>query len=51
MSRCGCPPDIRSRVRGTRRPAHTAAQIATVADIEVMNPDLVLCHLDEGAGT
>ena len=27
----------------------TAAQIATVADVEVMNPDLVLCHLDEGA--
>jgi DNA-directed RNA polymerase subunit alpha len=27
----------------------TAAQIATVADVEVMNGDLVLCHLDEGA--
>ncbi|MDP8995058.1 MAG: DNA-directed RNA polymerase subunit alpha [Pseudomonadota bacterium] len=27
----------------------TAGQIATVADVEVMNPDLVLCHLDEGA--
>ena len=27
----------------------TARQIATVADVEVMNPDLVLCHLDEGA--
>ncbi|HEY0012046.1 MAG TPA: DNA-directed RNA polymerase subunit alpha [Allosphingosinicella sp.] len=27
----------------------TAGEIATVADVEVMNPDLVLCHLDEGA--
>jgi DNA-directed RNA polymerase subunit alpha len=27
----------------------TAAQIATSGDIEVMNPSLVLCHLDEGA--
>jgi DNA-directed RNA polymerase subunit alpha len=27
----------------------TAAQIATTGDIEVMNGDLVLCHLDEGA--
>ena len=27
----------------------TAGQIATVADVEVMNPELVLCHLDEGA--
>jgi DNA-directed RNA polymerase subunit alpha len=27
----------------------TASQIATTGDIEVMNPDLVLCHLDEGA--
>jgi DNA-directed RNA polymerase subunit alpha len=27
----------------------TAAQIATAGDIEVMNPTLVLCHLDEGA--
>jgi DNA-directed RNA polymerase subunit alpha len=27
----------------------TAAQIATSGDIEVMNPTLVLCHLDEGA--
>jgi DNA-directed RNA polymerase subunit alpha len=26
-----------------------AGQIATTHDIEVMNPDLVLCHLDEGA--
>ncbi len=29
--------------------AVTAAQIQTPADIEVMNPDLVICHLDEGA--
>jgi len=27
----------------------TAGQIATAGDIEVMNPGLVLCHLDEGA--
>ena len=27
----------------------TAAQIATSGDIEVTNPSLVLCHLDEGA--
>src|SRR5438128_1501966 len=27
----------------------TAASIATTGDIEVMNPDLVICHLDEGA--
>jgi hypothetical protein len=27
----------------------TAGQIATSGDIEVMNPNLVLCHLDEGA--
>src|SRR3546814_6166090 len=27
----------------------TAGQIATTGDIEVMNPDLVLCNLDEGA--
>ena len=27
----------------------TAGQIATVGDIEVMNKDLVICHLDEGA--
>ena len=26
----------------------TAAQIATVGDIEITNPDLVLCHLDKG---
>ena len=27
----------------------TAGQIAVTGDIEVMNPDLVICHLDEGA--
>jgi DNA-directed RNA polymerase subunit alpha len=27
----------------------TAGQIATTGDIEVMNRDLVICHLDEGA--
>ena len=27
----------------------TAGDIATSTDIEVMNPELVLCHLDEGA--
>ena len=27
----------------------TAAQIATTGDIEVTNPSLVICHLDEGA--
>jgi DNA-directed RNA polymerase subunit alpha len=27
----------------------TAGQIATSGDMEVMNPNLVLCHLDEGA--
>ena len=27
----------------------TAGQIATTGDIEVMNPDLVICHLDDGA--
>jgi len=27
----------------------TAGQIATTGDIEVMNPGLVICHLDEGA--
>jgi DNA-directed RNA polymerase subunit alpha len=27
----------------------TASQIAVTGDIEVMNPDLVICHLDEGA--
>src|SRR5688500_11496445 len=27
----------------------TAAQIATTGDIEVTNPDLVICHLDQGA--
>jgi len=27
----------------------TAGQIATTGDIEISNPELVLCHLDEGA--
>ena len=27
----------------------TAGQIAVTGDIEVMNPELVICHLDEGA--
>jgi DNA-directed RNA polymerase subunit alpha len=27
----------------------TAAQIQTPADIEIMNPDLIICHLDDGA--
>jgi len=27
----------------------TAGQIAAAGDIEVMNPELVICHLDEGA--
>jgi DNA-directed RNA polymerase subunit alpha len=27
----------------------TAGQIATTGDMEVMNPDLVICHLDDGA--
>ncbi|HET8612189.1 MAG TPA: DNA-directed RNA polymerase subunit alpha [Sphingomonas sp.] len=27
----------------------TAGMIATTGDIEVMNPDLVICHLDDGA--
>ena len=27
----------------------TAGQIATAGDIEVMNPSLVICHLDDGA--
>src|SRR3546814_5607895 len=26
-----------------------AGDITTVGDIEVMNPDLVICHLDQGA--
>ena len=29
--------------------AVTAGQIQTPADIEIMNPDLVICHLDEAA--
>ncbi len=27
----------------------TASQIQATADIEIMNPDLVICHLDDGA--
>jgi DNA-directed RNA polymerase subunit alpha len=27
----------------------TAGQVETTGDIEIMNPDLVICHLDEGA--
>jgi DNA-directed RNA polymerase subunit alpha len=27
----------------------TAGQIAVAGDIEVMNPDLIICHLDQGA--
>ncbi len=27
----------------------TASQIQTPADIEIMNPDLIICHLDDGA--
>src|SRR3546814_9209989 len=27
----------------------TAGQIGATGDIEVMNPDLVICHLDDGA--
>src|ERR1700761_3893535 len=27
----------------------TAGQIPTTGDIQVMNPDLVICHLDDGA--
>ena len=27
----------------------TASQIQATADIEIMNPDLVICHLDEGS--
>jgi DNA-directed RNA polymerase subunit alpha len=34
---------------GDRPGEVTAGQIATTGDIEVTNPDLVICHLDEGA--
>jgi DNA-directed RNA polymerase subunit alpha len=48
---------LRMQGEGTKRlqlsatgPAEvTASMIATSGDIEVMNPDLVICHLDEGA--
>ncbi|WBO23359.1 DNA-directed RNA polymerase subunit alpha [Sphingomonas abietis] len=48
---------LRMQGEGTKRlqlsatgPAEvTAGMIATSGDIEVMNPDLVICHLDEGA--
>lgn len=48
---------LRMNVEGTRRMmlkasgpgAVRASQIETSADIEIMNPDLVICHLDEGA--
>jgi DNA-directed RNA polymerase subunit alpha len=48
---------LRMQGEGTKRlqlsatgPAEvTAGLIATTGDIEVMNPDLVICHLDEGA--
>jgi hypothetical protein len=42
----------RTGLRARRTVPHlftTAGQIATTGDIEVMNPDLVICHLDEGA--
>ena len=29
--------------------SHRGPDIATSSDIEVMNPELVICHLDEGA--
>jgi DNA-directed RNA polymerase subunit alpha len=48
---------VRMHVEGPRRMTLkatgpgpvTAGQIEASADIEIMNPDLVLCHLDEGA--
>ncbi|USI71869.1 DNA-directed RNA polymerase subunit alpha [Sphingomonas morindae] len=48
---------LRMQGEGTKRlqltatgPAEvTAGMIATTGDIEVMNPDLVICHLDNGA--
>ena len=48
---------LRMQGEGTKRlqlsatgPAEvTAGMIATSGDIEVMNPDLVICHLDDGA--
>jgi len=48
---------VRMHVEGPRRMTLkatgpgpvTAGQIESGADIEIMNPDLMLCHLDEGA--
>ncbi|KAA5603919.1 DNA-directed RNA polymerase subunit alpha [Roseospira marina] len=48
---------VRMHVEGPRRMSLkatgpgpvTAGQIEASGDIEIMNPDLVLCHLDEGA--
>jgi len=48
---------VRMHVEGPRRMALkatgpgpvTAGQIQTSGDIEIMNPELVICHLDEGA--
>ncbi len=48
---------VRMQVEGARRMSLkatgpgpvTAGQIETSADIDIMNPDLVICHLDEGA--
>ena len=42
MSRCGCPPDIRSRVRGTRRPAHRGDEPPFD---KLRTGFLVICHL------
>ncbi len=39
----------RMTLRATGPGPVTAGQIEAVADIEIMNPDLMLCHLDEGA--
>ena len=51
QSRCGWKARGRSgsSFRATGPGEVTAGQIATTGDIEVMNPDLVICHLDEGA--
>jgi len=48
---------VRMHVEGPRRMSLkatgpgpvTASQIQTSGDIEIMNPELVICHLDEGA--
>ncbi len=39
----------RLQLSATGPAAVTAGDIAVSGDIEVMNPDLVICHLDEGA--